>query len=60
MLGQNLPGATTSWEGHKAELCEGQLCDAGKADEMQASGGLSKLWSLFGSPKLGPVLGPEL
>ena len=23
-------------------------------------GGLSKLWSLFGSPKLGPVLGPVL
>ena len=22
--------------------------------------GLSKLWSLFGSPKLGPVLGPVL
>ena len=23
-------------------------------------GGLSKLWSLYGSPKLGPVLGPVL
>ena len=23
-------------------------------------GGWSKLWSLFGSPKLGPVLGPVL
>ena len=23
-------------------------------------GGLSKLWSRFGSPKLGPVLGPVL
>ena len=24
------------------------------------NGGLSKLWSLFGPPKLGPVLGPVL
>ena len=27
---------------------------------LEVFGGLSKLWSLFGSPKLGPVLGPVL
>ena len=28
--------------------------------ETNTHGGLSKLWSLYGSPKLGPVLGPVL
>ena len=36
------------------------LVQVPNADDGNLSGGLSKLWSLFGSPKLGPVLGPVL
>ena len=40
---------------------DGELfATAGIKGQTSSNGGLSKLWSLFGSPKLGPVLGPVL
>ena len=39
---------------------QGEGLELGWCGQTGPGGGLSKLWSLFGSPKLGPVLGPVL
>ena len=43
----------------QADSSDLEFTVGGKCKAM-VDGGLSKLWPLFGSPKLGPVLGPVL
>ena len=55
-----LPGASPGSPGKVDDVGKSHVEAEADKKLRLSCGGLSNLWSLFGSPKLGPVLGPVL